>query len=43
MKRILTALVMIPVVLYAVLGGIEWLFLLGYSCAVATICFDGTL
>jgi phosphatidate cytidylyltransferase len=39
MKRILTALVMIPVVLYAVLGGIEWLFLLVLT-AVALICFD---
>ena len=39
MKRILTALVMIPVVLYAVLGGIEWLFLLVLA-AVAEICFD---
>jgi len=39
MKRILTALVMIPVVLYAVLGGFEWLFLL-VLVAVAEICFD---
>lgn len=39
MKRILTASVMIPVVLYAVLGGIEWLFLLVLT-AVAVICFD---
>jgi phosphatidate cytidylyltransferase len=39
MKRILTASVMIPIVLYAVLGGIEWLFLLVLS-AVALICFD---
>jgi phosphatidate cytidylyltransferase len=39
MKRILTALVMIPVVLYAVLGGIGWLFLLVLA-AVALICFD---
>ena len=39
MKRILTAAVMIPVVLYAVLGGIEWLFLL-VLVAVAEICFD---
>ncbi len=39
MKRILTASVMIPVVLYAVLGGIEWLFLL-VLVAVAEICFD---
>jgi phosphatidate cytidylyltransferase len=39
MKRILTALVMIPVVLYAVLGGIDWLFLLVLA-AVAEICFD---
>jgi phosphatidate cytidylyltransferase len=39
MKRILTALVMIPVVLYAVLGGIEWFFLLVLT-AVAMICFD---
>jgi phosphatidate cytidylyltransferase len=39
MKRILTASVMIPVVLYAVLGGIDWLFLLVLA-AVALICFD---
>jgi phosphatidate cytidylyltransferase len=39
MKRLLTASVMIPVVLYAVLGGIEWLFLL-VLLAVALICFD---
>ena len=39
MKRILTAAVMIPVVLYAVLGGIEWLFLLVLA-AVTLICFD---
>ena len=39
MKRILTASVMIPVVLYAVLGGIEWLFVLVLA-AVALICFD---
>jgi phosphatidate cytidylyltransferase len=39
MKRLLTASVMIPVVLYAVLGGIEWLFLLVLT-AVAVICFD---
>jgi phosphatidate cytidylyltransferase len=39
MTRILTASVMIPVVLYAVLGGIEWLFLL-VLVAVAEICFD---
>jgi phosphatidate cytidylyltransferase len=39
MKRILTASVMIPVVLYAVLGGIEWFFLLVLT-AVAMICFD---
>ncbi len=39
MKRILTASVMIPVVLYAVLGGIDWLFLLVLA-AVAEICFD---
>ena len=39
MKRILTASVMIPVVLYAVLGGIDWLFLLVLT-AVAEICFD---
>jgi phosphatidate cytidylyltransferase len=39
MKRLLTAMVMIPVVLYAVLGGIEWLFLLVLA-AVALICFD---
>jgi phosphatidate cytidylyltransferase len=39
MKRILTASVMIPIVLYAVLGGIEWFFLL-VLCAVAFICFD---
>jgi phosphatidate cytidylyltransferase len=39
MKRLLTASVMIPVVLYAVLGGIEWLFLLVLA-AVALICFD---
>ena len=38
MTRILTAAVMIPVVLYAVLGGIEWLFLL-VLVAVAEICF----
>jgi len=39
MKRILTASVMIPIVLYAVLGGIEWFFLL-VLCTVAFICFD---
>ncbi len=39
MKRILTASVMIPVVLYAVLGGIDWLFLLVLTL-VAVICFD---
>jgi phosphatidate cytidylyltransferase len=39
MKRILTAAVMIPVVLYAVLGGIDWIFLL-VLIAVAEICFD---
>jgi phosphatidate cytidylyltransferase len=39
MKRILTALIMIPVVVYAVLGGIEWVFLLVLA-AVAGICFD---
>jgi len=39
MKRLLTASVMIPVVLYAVLGGIEWLFLVVLA-AVALICFD---
>jgi len=39
MKRILTALVMIPVVLYAVLGGLEWFFLL-VLVAVAEICID---
>ena len=39
MKRLLTASVMIPIVLYAVLGGIEWLFLLVLT-AVAVICFD---
>jgi phosphatidate cytidylyltransferase len=39
MKRILTASVMIPVVLYAVLGGIDWLFLL-VLVAVAEVCFD---
>ncbi len=39
MKRVLTALVMIPVVLYAVLGGYDWIFLLVLS-AVAEICFD---
>jgi phosphatidate cytidylyltransferase len=44
MKRILTASVMIPVVLYAVLGdlewqGVPWLFLL-VLVAVAEICFD---
>lgn len=39
MKRILTAAVMIPVVLYAALGGIEWLFLLVLT-VVAQICFD---
>jgi phosphatidate cytidylyltransferase len=39
MKRILTAAVMIPVVLYAVLGGIDWLFYL-VLVAVALICFD---
>ena len=39
MKRILTASVMIPVVLFAVLGGIDWLFLLVLA-AVAEICFD---
>ena len=39
MKRLLTASIMIPVVLYAVLGGIEWLFLL-VLIAVAMICFD---
>ena len=39
MKRILTAAVMIPVVLYAVLGGVEWLFLL-LLVTVALICFD---
>ena len=39
MKRLLTASVMIPVVLYAVLGGIDWVFLLVLA-AVAEICFD---
>ena len=39
MKRILTASVMIPVVLYAVLGGVQWFFLL-ILIAVAMICFD---
>jgi phosphatidate cytidylyltransferase len=39
MKRILTAVVMMPLVLYAVLGGIDWLFLFLLS-AVAVICFD---
>src|ERR1035441_242751 len=39
MKRLLTASVMIPVVLYAVLGGHDWLFRL-VLVAVAEICFD---
>ena len=39
MKRILTAVIMIPGVLYAVLGGVEWLFFLVLA-AVALICFD---
>ena len=39
MKRLLTASVMIPVVLYAVLGGNDWLFRL-VLVAVAEICFD---
>jgi len=39
MKRILTASIMIPVVLYAVLGGIDWVFLLVLA-VVALICFD---
>jgi phosphatidate cytidylyltransferase len=38
MTRILTAAVMIPVVLYAVLGGIDWFFLL-VLVTVAEICF----